>query len=305
MTTLAVGPCLPTFGSWNWIAGDILKGFSSKWTVISFDDPDNPPAADIVLFLKFKPLAPRLTELRKHALLVYMPVDVYGSCAEIEADCRSLQSMDVILVHCARLLRYFSVYSRTEYVDHALRYITTEPVTPAPDGPLLWIGKEGNIGPFVEWCNQQTLGRPVRVLTDQWNEARSFTELGFNYRNAIEVSLWTAERHVASLATAALAVDIKGHDFRSRHKPPAKVLDFLASGLPALINKGSSADLHLSGLGISPFYVSDWPACFGRRGSDRQQLDAAFLRTILNREAVLQRFVEILNAEFSLRRIRS
>ena len=53
---------------------------------------------------------------------------------------------------------------------------------------------------------------------------------------------------------AMAALDIKANDFRARHKPPAKALDFLASGLPVIVNRGSSTDMHLQTLGYNPIY---------------------------------------------------
>lgn len=54
---------------------------------------------------------------------------------------------------------------------------------------------------------------------------------------------------------------IKGDDFRSRYKPPAKALDFVASGVPVAMNPGTSSAEHLARLGLavpSPLDVDRW-----------------------------------------------
>lgn len=70
------------------------------------------------------------------------------------------------------------------------------------------------------------------------------------------------------MSKAKAAVDVKGNDFRSRHKPPAKSLDFLASSVPVITNRGSSVDLNLAHRGFPLFYVNDWRAVIS---ADHQQ----------------------------------
>ena len=70
--TLAVGPEAPEFGSWNWIGADLLDGpIAQSWSVSSFADPNHPPTADVIVFLKFLPsserLRPRCDSRRGHS----------------------------------------------------------------------------------------------------------------------------------------------------------------------------------------------------------------------------------------------
>ncbi len=62
-------------------------------------------------------------------------------------------------------------------------------------------------------------------------------------------------------AGAKAALDIKGQDFRSRHKPPPKAMDFLASGVPLAMNPESSPVEHLARMGFavpSPLDTQRW-----------------------------------------------
>src|SRR3989442_9412999 len=69
------------------------------------------------------------------------------------------------------------------------------------------------------------------------------------------------ERRMELTAGARGAIDIKGSDFRSRHKPPAKAIDFIASGLPLAMNLDSSSVEHLARMGFdvaSPLDTERW-----------------------------------------------
>lgn len=287
---IAIGPELPDFGSWNWIGRDVLDGFSPEYHTEAFSEIDSPPEADVTIFLKFKPSAERLRELRSETRLVYMPVDVYGSTAEIDGDRPSLVNFDQIVVHCGRLVRYFSAMAPTDYLDHSLRYITENPVDPAADGHLLWVGRQCNLQPVVSWVNRLVLDRPLQVLTEGITGRERPEEWGFLAHNEVRLATWSADRHVDMLRSAVAAVDVKGDDFRSRHKPPAKVLDFLASGLPVVINRGSSADLHLQSLGIrSVWSESGMPEWNTLLQSSTLRTQATALRSALDRHRVRQK----------------
>jgi hypothetical protein len=130
-------------------------------------------------------------------------------------------------------------------------------------GNLLWVGVRSNLPPLVEWVNEHPLPVPLDVLTNPEDAARPATaaEFGFRPDRAVTVHRWAPERHVAFAAKARAALDIKGSDFRSRHKPPAKAIDFLASGLPLAMNPDSSPAEHLAGLGFrdcSPLDTDRW-----------------------------------------------
>jgi hypothetical protein len=205
-----------------------------------------PRDCDVAVFVKFKPGAEELASLRQRCRLVYFPVDVYGSAAEIDSDAESLRCFDLVLVHCKRLLRYFSGYTRVDYLDHPLKFITTEPVARNATGPVLWIGNRSNLPPVVDWVNRNPLTLQLWVLTDLPDAVAepSTTELGFRDAS-IRIGRWTPKRHIEWCLQARAAFDIKDDSFRARHKPPAKSLDFLACGIPFAVNSDSSAAEHV------------------------------------------------------------
>ena len=74
--------------------------------------------------------------LRRRCRLIYCPVDVYGSAAEIDADAAALSCFDRIIIHGERLRKYFSPYAVVEYLDHHLnvsykRHLVKRELTPA------------------------------------------------------------------------------------------------------------------------------------------------------------------------------
>jgi len=192
-----------------------------------------------------------LRELRRTRRIIFCPVDVYGSSSEIDADAGRLLLCDRIIVHCERLTRYFRGYATVITLPHHVKYVSDIlPQRPA-DGPLLWIGVRGNLPPVVAWVNRHELPAELVVMTDVGEGAYIPTsrELGFE-RNTVRVVPWSPESHLAWLPRCRAAIDIKGDDFRSRHKPDAKVCDYIASGVPVAVLPDSSAAESLGRLGF-------------------------------------------------------
>lgn len=208
--------------------------------------------------LKFKPSATRLAELQRHSALIFMPVDIYGSCHEIDSDTKALKCLDLILLHTSRLQRYFASCGHAEVVDHPLRYHLPTPRSPVGEGPLLWIGRRCNLGPIVAWHNARKPDEELWILTDGGNIREAARVFGFRHPQHVRVEEWTEQRHQEWQTIAKAAIDIKGSDFRSRHKPPAKMLDFLASAVPVLTNFGSASWLHANARNLGVIDAESW-----------------------------------------------
>lgn len=253
--SIGIGPELPEFGSWNWIGRDWREMLGETYHISTFSDLNACPRdVDAVIFVKFKPDASRLQALSNAGIsIIFAPVDVYGSVAEIDADRDSLSVVDAVLVHSRRLLRYFAGYCPVKYIDHAIKYATGEIVTGNSHGPYLWVGRRCNLAPLVAWKNQTSLDRELWLLTNDVDEGVAMRDrsksVGLKRSESIRIQQWTPELQIAWTAIASCAIDVKVNDFRARHKPPAKALDFAASGLPLASNRGSSVDLHFRQLG--------------------------------------------------------
>jgi hypothetical protein len=244
--TIAIGPEAPAFGSWEWIGADLCRELP-RFGCPTKTFRETVPECDVAVFVKFKPELVVLQELRQRCRLVYCPVDVYGSAAEIDGDSAALKCFERIIVHAERLRRYFAPYASVASLDHHLKFLAGLPSAPRSDGPLLWIGNRSNLSPVIEWVNQTSLTGEVWLLTDFPSEAEitAAEELGFTRTNGLRIGRWTPARHREWTSLARAAFDVKGDDFRARHKPPTKALDFLASGVPLAMNRDSSSTEHL------------------------------------------------------------
>src|SRR5262249_22503917 len=110
----------------------------------------------------------------------------------------------------------------------------------------------------------------------------------------IRIEEWTRELHVERTAQARAALDVKGQDFRSRHKPPAKAIDFLASGVPLAMNPDSSPVEHLARMGFelaSPLNTERW---LSRDCWEETRRFGAALRELLSQERIGLRYKRII-----------
>jgi hypothetical protein len=248
--SVAFGPVAPEFGSWNWLGADLATALASEFLVATFTD--SPPPYDVVVYIKFKPPLARWRELAQRARVVYCPVDVYGSAAEIDADWESLRLCHHIITHCERLTKYFSPYAPTTYLDHHLKYVAPPPTVQRTDGPVVWIGNRANLPPLVEWWRRRAPPDELWLLTDSVTDADLPTaaDCGLNSGDC-RIARWTPERHITWTALARGAIEIKGDDFRSRHKSPAKAQGFIASGIPLAMNGAAAATEHLRSRGFT------------------------------------------------------
>lgn len=265
--SIAIGPELPEFGSWNWIGRDWIEMLCETYNLSTFSDLNACPRdVDAVIFVKFKPDVSGLHALSASGISIFFaPVDVYGSAEEIDEDRHSLRIVDAVLVHSPRLLRYFAGYCTVKYIDHTIKYATPEIVSGNCNGPYLWVGRRCNLSPLVAWKNQTSLDRELWILTNDVDEGGAThvqsNSIGLKRSGSIRIEPWTPELQVDWTAMACCAIDVKANDFRARHKPPAKALDFAASGLPVASNRGSSVDLHFRQLGQKIIPLDEIATC--------------------------------------------
>ena len=256
------GPEMPGWGSWDWVGADLLREISRYYRTQQFSS-SGIPAADVLVIVKHALPFEIIEQVSSRSKIIYCPVDSYGSSAEIDADARMLRKCSRILVHCERLRRYFEPYAPVEFMDHHVKFATMMSRSFRKQGFLLWVGVRTNLPPLVEWINAHPLPYELHVVTNLENpQALPHPEhFGFQKNADIHIRNWSKTLH-ADLARKAKAVlDIKGKDFRSNHKPPAKAIDFLVSGVPLAMNPDSSPVEHLARLGFTiadPLDLSYW-----------------------------------------------
>lgn len=256
--TVAIGPVMPGWGSWDWVGTFLVERLQGPFRTSTFQAGEI-PRADLVVVVKHAPSPEWVDDVSRRSAIIYFPIDCYGDPREIEADAVWLRKCARVVVHCHRLKPYFESLVETSYLDHPLKFATPTRRSFRPEGSLLWVGVRSNLPPLVAWVNQHPLLAPLDILTnpEKPGQVPSAAELGFTHSTDIRVHEWNAERHLAFTASARATLDIKGDDFRARHKPPAKSLDFIASGVPLALNAGSSPAEHLAGLGLKVPSPSD------------------------------------------------
>jgi hypothetical protein len=240
---VTIGPKNPTFGSWNWVGEHLLRALTMPFRTEYFDHHHKIQNTDIVVFIKFLPELSELQQLAENAILVYVPIDRYGSAAEIDDDRPKLQVCHSVLSHSRRLCRYMQPYVQAVYLEHPLCFALQQPRPWISSGPLVWIGRSCNLPPVVTWVNNHSIPIPIILATEVEDQFLCPRTYGFMGHNDVTMVPWSREVHLKLTELALAAIDVKGNDFRARHKPPAKMLDFLASGVPVMTNRGSSADL--------------------------------------------------------------
>lgn len=257
--TVAFGPEVPGWGSWDWVGADVAHELANYYDTVVWRD--SIPDCDVLFVVKHALSEELIEQASRRAHVIYCPVDYYGSAADIDADAPMLRRCARVVLHCARLRRYFEPYCVVETMDHHVKFAAPRPGNFRSDGFVLWVGVHSNLPPLVEWLSRHPLPTELVVLTNLEAPVARPVELGFPAGAAVRLERWSPEAHRERTAAAKAALDIKGDDFRQRHKPPAKAIDFLASGLPLALNPGTSVGDYLARLGFpvpSPLETERW-----------------------------------------------
>jgi hypothetical protein len=297
MPAVTFMPSVPGCGSWEWLGVD-LRNHLARWYSTAEGAADASTDCDALIIVKHQLPAKIVAQAANRSAVIYCPVDYYGNAAEIDQDTGTLQRCTRILVHSENLRRYFEPYAPVEYMDHHIKFAAPMRVKYRRSGYLLWVGVRTNLPPLVEWVNAHPLPTELRVLTNPEVPGMMPTvdELGFREPSKVHVFEWTKELHLEMTAKARAAIDIKGTDFRSRHKPPAKAIDFIASGLPLAMNADSNVVDHLGRMGFdvaSPGHPERW---LSKEYWEETRRFGLALRELLSLERVGRRWKRIIDA---------
>jgi hypothetical protein len=300
---VAFGPVMPGWGSWEWVGADLVSELAQYFRTTTFAGSGFPDA-DVVVVVKHAPPREWVEQVARRAAVVYCPVDFYGSAAEIDADAVIMRRCARVVVHCERLRRYFEPYARVQYLDHHVKFISPLPEGHRQDGYVLWVGVRTNLPPLVEWVNAHPLPGELRVLTnpEQPGVIPPAAAFGFRQAEGVRIEEWSPELHRERAAGARAALDVKGNDFRSRHKPPAKAIDFLASGVPLALQPDSSPAEHLARLGFEAAEPEDAGCWLSRAYWEETRRFGAALRELLSIQRVGRRWKRLLDAVLAERR---
>jgi hypothetical protein len=293
---IAFGPEMPGWGSWEWVGADLQQELSKYYGTVSFTGSEIPDC-DVVVVIKHAPPYELLERVARRAAVLYAPVDYYGSWAEIDRDGKMLRYCSRILIHCERLRRGFEPYAPVEYMDHHVKFAASMRTSFRPNGFFLWVGVRTNLPPLVEWVNDHPLPGELVVLTnpEKPEAIPQPADLGFRGKQKVRIEEWSKEKQIQLTQAARAAIDIKGSDFRSRHKPPAKAIDFIVSGIPLAMNPDSSPVDHLARLGLDVAPPCDTTRWLSKEYWQETQRFGQALREILSLERIGRRCKRIVD----------
>ncbi len=245
--TIGIGPVMDGWGSWDWIGAELAAALAKSFGFVPFRGTDVPDC-DVAIVVKHALPADVVGELSQRCQIVYAPVDFYGSVADVDADHRMLRRCSRVVVHSERLRKCFAPYAHVQYVDHHVKFVVEPQDDEQRGDELLWVGVRTNVPVLGQWLHRHRLPGPLRVLTnfEDPEHPPGPDELGLPPDlEGVTLEQWTPDVHLRRLRSSRAALDVKGGEFRQWHKPPAKALDFVASGVPLAMNRESSAVEHL------------------------------------------------------------
>jgi hypothetical protein len=250
--------------SWDWVGFDVGRELSKYFDIKFFPhDIKEVPQSDLVFFIKNKPHEELWRNARHRSVkMVYCPIDYYQQQSMIESQAMFLEQCEAIIVHCERLLPIFAHYCRkVEYIEHHNRFGLPNATDYKPSGYAVWIGGYQNLPPVIKWLRRHPLGFEIKFVTDH-NVRRKYRLINvLAIKDRHEVLRWSPRVQRDVMASAKVALDIKGLDFNEMHKPPVKAQSFIASGIPFATNPESySAEYFMTrGFQIaSPEEVHHW-----------------------------------------------
>jgi hypothetical protein len=293
---LAIGPETPGWGSWNSVGADLGGALSRWYRTVTFDS-NGPRQCDVALVVKHPLPREWWQSASPRPPVIYCPIDSFGSAGEIDQNGDWLRLCSRIVIHCERLWKYFSLYSATRYIDHHIKFAGPPQAEYHAEGPILWVGVRTNLPPLVDWVNSHDLPRELVLLTNPEDPTAPLdpTQYGFHRDKKVNMECWSEERHLAWLGRAAAAIDIKGDDFRQRHKAPAKALDFLAAGVPLAMNRDSSSVEHLAKLGFDVADPNDRDRWLSHEYWDETNRFGRAMRELLSRDRIAWRFRRLID----------
>jgi hypothetical protein len=288
---VAFGPIAEGWGSWDWVGADVCRELGKSLTTFEFAAWEIPDA-EVVFLVKHTPPPGWVEAVTRRSVLIYAPVDHYSAAAEIDADASLLRRCSRILIHCERLRRYFEPYAPVEYMDHHVKFVAPIRDEFRTEGEILWVGVRTNLPPLVDWVNAHPLPVPLRVLTNPEDPylVPSPLDVGFRKGSDVAIERWTPENHIEHASKCRAFFDIKANDFRSRHKPPAKGIDAIASGLPLAIDLDSSTAEHLARMGFEACPPHESERWLSRGYLDETRRFGAVLRELLSPVRIGRRY---------------
>jgi hypothetical protein len=249
MHRLAIGPAWD-YPSWRWVGADTAHELARYFDVSQFSSFRHILPCDAVIIIKHRPPTKVVRSLRERGVsVVFAPIDLYASHAEIHRDREFLAGCDLVLCHSELLFQCIRPYcARVALVEHHGKYTLPSLASYKPDGYVLWIGGLQHVPYLLDWLARHPVRRNLKILTDFGNReavrtaARAARHLGLRLDigpdsiNGYEMRAWSEAEQLQMMQECKAAIDIKGDDFNQLSKPPTKAQKFISSGIAFACN---------------------------------------------------------------------
>ena len=110
----------------------------------------------------------------------------------------------------------------------------------------------------------------------------------------ISFPLWSEEEQIQLLGEAKAGLDIKGNDFHQMTKPPTKIQQFVASGVPSAVNRDSYSWEWFHGRGFDLADPDDEERWFSRRYWEETREFGTDLRDEISKSSVVSSYLDLL-----------
>ena len=233
---IAVGPSLH-YPSWRWCMNDLIPDLETHHNITVFKKYNELRNLDfnLLIVVKFPPPNELQVEAKK---IIYLPIDYFKRESQIAEHSTFLRSCNVIAIHCTRLTNLLIPYcDRIEFINHYDKYTLTTPARFREKGPVIWTGINHYINFVRKWYDKKPRNFQLTVLTNQTKKLLP------DLRNHPGLSLheWSGETQREYFSRAKAGLDVKGSGFHQQTKPPTKIQQLVASGIPTAVNKNSYA----------------------------------------------------------------
>lgn len=227
---IAIGPAHPA-ASWHWCGKDLIPDLQKHHNIKTFHKFNELERQnfDVTIIIKIPPDNFQINAKK----IIYLPIDYIQKTDWIPKHSSFLQRCSLISIHCARLAPLLKPYcKRIEFVEHYDKYALPQPADYKSEGPVIWTGVYTGARLIDKWYNSQPRPFPLVMLTNT-------KKLHLRRHSNVSLVDWTPNSQQQHFKRAKAGLDIKGNSFNQQTKPPTKIQQFVASGIPAAANQDS------------------------------------------------------------------
>ena len=282
---IAVGPSLH-YPSWHWCMGDLIPDLKTHHNITVFDKYNKLKNLDfdLLIAVKFPPPSEFQAKTKR---IIYLPVDYFREESQITKHSPFLRSCNLIAVHCSRLDNFLKPYcNRIEFIEHYGKYTLTNLARFRRKGLVIWTGARNYVNFVLEWYNKKPRNFQLTVLTDK---------LPLNPQNHLNLFKWSNETQEKCFNEAKAGIDMKGTSFGQQTKPPTKIQQLIASGIPAAINRASYSWEYFHKHGLDLADPDDNERWFSETYWKEVHDFAPGMRQTISKTNVVQNYLNLIN----------